>query len=127
MLVCLKLEIAIVPHAQNCVTEDVELLFRLHRARNRANNTYLRRRCAAEKWAMRDEGPPIGRCALTRGALWGGELEFGGEGFGEFGGEGFGEFWGEAFDGEEVVDGGEGFCLPGLYDAFGEFGADARE
>ena len=75
--------------------------------------------------AARLKNGPCGTRALPldhtrcRAVLWGTELEFWGEGFGEF--------WGDAFDGEEVVDGGEGVCLSGLYDAFGEFGADARE
>ena len=45
----------------------------------------------------------------------------------EFWGEGFGEFWGDAFDGEEVIDGADGGLGSGLYDAFGEFFADAGE
>ena len=118
MLVCWKLEIAIVPHGRNCVTEDAELLFRHHRAQRRANSTYLRRRCAAEKWVMRDDDPPGGP-AHCRAVLWGAEPEFWGEGFGEF--------WGDAFDGEEVIDGADGGFGSGLYDAFGEFFADTGE
>jgi hypothetical protein len=52
-------------------------------------------------------------------ALWGGELEFWGEGFEKF--------WGDAFDGEEVLGRADGIFRSGLYDAFGEFGADAGE
>lgn len=119
MLVCLKLEIAIVPHAQNCVTEDAESYSSDSIGLETVRITPI------SDAATRLKNGPCGTRALPlddarcRAVLWGGELDFGGEGFGEF--------WGEAFDGEEVVDGGEGFCLPGLYDAFGEFGAHARE
>ena len=126
MLVCWKLEIAIVPHGPNCVTEDAELLSRHHRAQRRANSIYLRRRCAAEKWVMRDDDLPMGDAARYRAvcvaALWGGwgaELEFWREGFDKF--------RGDAFDGEEVIDGADGGLGSGLYDAFGEFFADAGE
>jgi hypothetical protein len=57
---------AIVPHGQNCVTEDAELLFRHHRAQNRAKNACIGRRRAAEKWGVRDDAPPGGGCALPR-------------------------------------------------------------
>ena len=63
------------------------------------------------------------RCrAVCVAALWGGwgaELEFWREGFDKF--------RGDAFDGEEVIDGADGGFGSGLYDAFGEFFADAGE
>ena len=49
--------------AQISITEDAETLSRylLDQA-----NAFHRRRCAAEKWVMRDDDPPMGRCALPR-------------------------------------------------------------
>ena len=125
MLVCWKLEIAIVPHGPNCVTEDAELLFKHHRTRNRTTMT-----CSDAASRLRN-GPcetmtlpgDAVRCrARCVAALWGG---WGAELY--FWGEGFGEFWGDAFDGEEVIDGADGGFGSGLYDAFGEFFADTGE
>jgi hypothetical protein len=49
--------------AEISITEDAEALSRslLDQA-----NAFHRRRCAAEKWVMRDDDPPGGRCALPR-------------------------------------------------------------
>ena len=49
--------------AQTSITEDAETLSRylLDQA-----NAFHRRRCAAEKWVMRDDDPPGERCALLR-------------------------------------------------------------
>lgn len=75
--------------------------------------------------AARLKNGPCGTRALPlddthcHAVLWGAELQFWREGFGEF--------WGDAFDGEEVVDGAEGLCLSGFYDALGEFFANAGE
>ena len=119
MLVCLKLEIAIVPHAQNCVTEDAESYSSDSIGLETVRITPISDAAARLKNGLCGTMTLPREAARCRAVLWGGELDFGGEGFGEF--------WGDAFDGEEVVDGGEGFCLSGLYDAFGEFGAHARE
>ena len=102
--------------AQISITEGAELLSRHHPVQTMPIED--RRRFAAEKWAMRDEGPPIDD-ARWRAVLWGTELEFWREGFGEF--------WGDSFDGEEVVDGADGGFGSGLYNAFGEFFADTGE
>ena len=49
--------------AQISITEDAETLSRylLDQA-----DAFHRRRCAAEKWVMRDDDPPGERCALLR-------------------------------------------------------------
>lgn len=75
--------------------------------------------------AARLKNGPCGTRALPlddtrcRAVLWGAELEFWRDGFGDF--------WGEASDGEEVINRADGVFGSGLYDAFGEFLADAGE